>query len=101
MKQWWTQVLTDFDLDNHHQRLLECAADSWDEMVAARQILRAEGYSVGTRDGGKKKHPAADIERDARLAFCRCLRELDLDADGEPARPEWRPPPPLKSNRRR
>jgi len=100
MQAWWNDVVTDYDLDQHHLRLLEAACDSWDEMVAARQLLREEGYTVATRDGGKKKHPAADIERDARLSFARLLRELDLDAEPPAERPAWRPPA-LRSNRRR
>jgi len=100
MQAWWQAVVRDYDLDPHHLRLLEAAADAWDRMVQARETLREEGLTVATRDGGKKKHPASDIERDSRLAFARLVRELDLDADAPPERPEWRPPA-IRSNRRR
>jgi phage terminase small subunit len=103
MQTWWTQVLTDYDLDAHHIHLLEAACDSWDEMVRAREVLRVEGFTVPTKASGPKRHPCADIERDARLAFARLLRELDLDADMPPPErgPNWRPSPALRSNRRR
>jgi P27 family predicted phage terminase small subunit len=100
MRAWWRQVMADYVFDAHHLRLLECACDSWDRMVQARETLREEGLTVETAHGGKKKHPASDIERDARLAFARLLRELDLDAEPPAERPAWRPPA-LRSNRRR
>jgi P27 family predicted phage terminase small subunit len=99
MQAWWKQVMTDYALDPHHLRLLEAAADAWDRMTQARDVLRDEGLTVTTAHGSKK-HPAADIERDSRLAFARLLRELDLDADPPKETPEWRPPP-IRSNRRR
>src|SRR5262245_11050016 len=68
MQQWWKAVVRDYDLDPHHLRLLEAAADSWDRMCEAREVLREEGLTVTTKHGSKK-HPAADIERDSRLAF--------------------------------
>jgi P27 family predicted phage terminase small subunit len=103
MQQWWRQVLTDYSLDQHHLLLLQSAAEAWDEMVRAREILAREGLTVLTKTSGPKRHPCADIERDARLAFARLLRELDLDADAPPPErgPNWRPSPALRSNRRR
>jgi len=101
MQSWWRQVMGDYELEPHHELLLSAAADAWDRMTEARAQLREEGLTVATKSG-KKRHPAADIERDSRLAFARLLRELDLDAPA--ARPEpdggWRPPS-LRSNRRR
>jgi phage terminase small subunit len=99
MQTWWKQVLADYDLDHHHLHLLECAADSWDRMVEARETLAREGLTVSTKSG-TKRHPCADIERDSRLAFARLLRELDLDADPPKEPPVWRPPA-IRSNRRR
>ena len=99
MQTWWQAVVRDYELDPHHLRLLEAACE-WDRMVQARDTLRAEGLTVATRDGGQKKHPAADIERDSRLAFARLVRELDLDCDPPREEPGWRPPA-LRSNRRR
>jgi P27 family predicted phage terminase small subunit len=100
MQRWWQAVVRDYDLDPHHLHLLEAAADAWDRMCEARAVLREEGLTVATRDGGKKKHPASDIERDSRTAFQRALRELDLDADPPKEPPVWRPPA-IRSNRRR
>ena len=72
MQAWWQAVVRDYELDPHHLRLLEAAADAWDRMVQAHEVLRAEGLTVTTKHG-TKKHPAADIERDSRLAFARLV----------------------------
>lgn len=100
MQTWWNQVMADYALEAHHLLLLQGAAEAWDRLTEARTVLAAEGLTVATKDGSKKRHPAADIERDSRLAFARLLRELDLDADEPPERPAWRPPA-IRSNRRR
>ena len=76
-------------LEPHHVRLLTLAAEAWDRGQEARQILDAEGITTVDRFGQARAHPAVAIERDARLASARLMRELDLDA--EPA-PSSRPP---------
>ena len=95
--QWWRTVLADYELEGHHLRLLQAAAEAWDRLQQAREILERDGLTIRTGDDGLKAHPAVAIERDARLAFARLVRELDLDA-GAPA--ESRRPPALASNRR-
>jgi phage terminase small subunit len=97
MQAWWRQVMTDYELEPHHARLLELACDSYDRLVEARTTIRAEGLTKGSR-----RHPAVAIELDSRLQFARLLRELDLDAPAPRPEPDggWRPPS-LRSNRRR
>ena len=94
---WWLHVCGEFDLEQHHVRLLTLAAESWDRCQQARAIIDKDGPICTTADGGLKQHPAVAIERDARLAFARLLRELDLDT--EPPSERTRPPG-LRSNRR-
>ena len=95
---WWTSVLKDYALEDHHLRLLQAACESWDRAQEAREILARDGIVVGGREGGMRPHPAVGIERDSRLAFVRTLRELDLDV--EAPGPERTGPPALRSNRR-
>ena len=92
---WWRSVHADYQLEQHHARLLTLAAESWDRCQQARAAVDKDGITVTTGDGGIKAHPAIAIERDARLAFARLIRELDLDVD-PPA--SGRRPPGLRSN---
>jgi len=86
---WWDSVVSDYDLEPHHVRLLTLAAEAWDRANQARVAIAADGIVVADRYGTPKAHPAVAIERDARIAFARLIRELDLD--GEPL-PDARPP---------
>jgi hypothetical protein len=98
MQSWWNAVVRDYELESHHLRLLELAADCWDRLATARAELLREGLTITTASG-TKQHPAVAIERDARLAFARLIRELDLDCPAPPPGP-YRPPA-IRSNRRR
>jgi P27 family predicted phage terminase small subunit len=94
---WWRAVLAEFALEPHHLRLLRLACEAWDRTQQAREILDRDGLTTETESGGLKAHPCIGIERDARLAFARLLRELDLDAETASDRAR---PPALRSNRR-
>lgn len=95
---WWRSVTAEYELEPHHLRLLQAAAEAWDRMQQARQALADHGSLTFTDGSGNiKLHPAEAIERNARTAFARLVRELDLDA-GAPA--ERSRPPALHSNRR-
>ncbi len=95
---WWRDVLCDYDLEPHHVRLLQAAGEAWDRMQQARKALADHGgLTFLSSSGDIRAHPAVSMERDARVAFARLVRELDLDA-GAPA--ERSRPPSLISNRR-
>lgn len=94
---WWRIVQTDYNLEAHHVKLLTLACEAFDRAQQQRVFIDADGPVTRTSDGGLKAHPAVAIERDARLAFARLLRELDLDT--EPPEERSRPPA-LRSNRR-
>lgn len=95
---WWLSVVQDYDLEPHHLRLLQSAAEAWDRMQQARTALAKHGGLTFTgANGDLKAHPAIAIERDARIAFARLVRELDLDAEPPAERSR---PPALYSNRR-
>lgn len=94
---WWREVCRDFDMEPHHLRLLQAACEAWDRMQQAREAVAQRGITFTAANGDIKTNPAVTIERDARIAFARLVRELDLDAEG-PA--DHRRPPALGSNRR-
>ena len=97
MRAWFAQIISDYDLESQHVRLLTLACEAWDRGVQAREILAANGLTFLDRFGCPHAHPCVAIERDSRIAVARLCRELDLDADAIalPTRP-----PALSSNRR-
>jgi hypothetical protein len=90
--------LREYQLEPHHLRLLQAAAECWDRLQQARELLSRDGLVIAGREGGMRPHPAAAIERDCRIAFARLIRELDLDV--EPPASNRTAPAPLRSNRR-
>ena len=94
---WFASVLAAYELEPHHVRLLTLAAEAWDRCEAARKAIDEHGLTYADRFGTPRARPEIGIERDARLAFARLLRELDLDVE-PPASPSR--PPALRSNRR-
>jgi phage terminase small subunit len=96
-RRWWAAVHAEYALEEHHSRLLTLAAEAWDLTVQTREALAEHGVVFVDRLGTPRARPEVAIERDARLAFARLLRELDLDVDPPAERSR---PPALRSNRR-
>ena len=80
-KAWWQSVHRDYDLGEHHARLLLLACEAWDRYCQAREILDAGGIIVGGREAAVRPHPCIAIERDSRLAFARLVAQLSLDEE--------------------
>jgi phage terminase small subunit len=77
--QWWTQIVSEFDLDSHHIRLLTKAVEAFDRSEQAREALLKHGLVYQDRFGAPRARPECAIERDSRLAFARLIREIGLD----------------------
>jgi phage terminase small subunit len=89
-KLWFRAVCADYDLEDHHLKLLQVAAESWDLAQRARlELERAGSLTYTDRFGGVRPRPEIAVMRDARTSFMRSLRELALDIS-EPT--ESRPP---------
>ena len=84
---WFTSVVEDYELDQHHVRLLTLAAEAWDRGQGARELVAMEGICYADRFGAPRIHPAVAVERDAVLAFARLVRELRLSDDEPPDAP--------------
>ena len=91
---WWEAVVSRWDLEEHHIRLLTLAAEAWDRGQMAREQILRDGLTTGTKEGGLRAHPAVRVENDCRLGFARLVRELDLDLEAPPAASR---PAPLRS----
>ncbi|MGH9322913.1 MAG: P27 family phage terminase small subunit [Vicinamibacteria bacterium] len=87
---WYRTIVSGWELDVHHLRLLERAARAWDRIEEARTILDRDGLVILDRFDQPKEHPAAKAERDYSILFARLVRELGLD--DTPSPDETRPP---------
>jgi phage terminase small subunit len=77
-----------FELEEHHVKVLTAAAEAWDRAQEARGAIAKHGGAFFTdRFGAPKVHPAVAVERDAKILFARLLRELRLDIDPPDSRP--------------
>lgn len=88
-KSFWRRIVAEYDLEEHHRRVLTAACEAWDRMNAAGAAIRSGGLIVTDRFAQERAHPAVAIERDSRIAFIRALRELDLEGE---SLPDPRPP---------
>ena len=79
-KRWWLSVQEEFELGEHHVRLLTLACESWDRGKQAREALNGE-LTYTDRYGNPRLRPEVTVERDSKLAFVRILRELALDIE--------------------
>lgn len=87
---WFASVCEGYELEQHHERLLQVAGEAWDRSQLARESLRRHGLVFVDRFGAPKQRPEVSIARDAMVVFMRAVRELRLDV-GQPAEDE-RPP---------
>jgi len=78
---WWLSVHRDYDLGEHHARLLLLACEAWDRCCEAREIMAKDGIVIGGREAAVRPHPCIAIERDSRLAFARLIAQLSLDEE--------------------
>jgi phage terminase small subunit len=96
-RRWFAHVAENFELEQHHFRLLQLAGEAWDRAEMARQAIAEHGLTYIDRFGSPRARPEVAVARDATIAFARLLRELDLDIE-PPTSP--RRPTALLSNRR-
>jgi len=83
-KKWFSRVADEFVLQEHHVKILQAAAEAWDQGQAAREQLTAEGMTQTDRFGQVKPHPCVAIAHNAALRFAKLVRELGLDAAPPP-----------------
>ncbi len=85
----------DYALGDHHRKVLTVAAEAWDRCCQAREALELAGsLTYDDRWGAPRARPEVAMERDARLGFVRCIRELNLEDEDAP---QGARPPRLRS----
>ena len=95
-RDWWEKVNSEYQLEDHHRRLLTLACESWERAQQAREAIKKHGLVFEDKAGQPRARPEVAIERDSRVVFARLLRELDLE--GEPL-PDPRLPRPQKTRK--
>ena len=78
-RKWVNYVIRNFDLRPHHELLLVLAGEALDRSIEARDAINRDGLMLIDRFDQSKLNPLVNVERDSRLAFCRILRELQLE----------------------
>jgi len=94
-RRWFANVVAEYQLEEHHIKLLTLAAEAWDRAQEARAILGKEGLTYLNRHNEPTPRPEISVERDSAIRFSRMLRELDLNIETL----EAKRPPALRSNR--
>ena len=95
-RQWFDQICREYQLESQHLRILQLAAEAWDSYQGARDDLAEHGTTFKNKFGDIKPHPSVSLMQNSRLAFLRCLRELNLDVSP----PDSPRPNPLKYSSR-
>jgi phage terminase small subunit len=79
----WRSVVRDYDLEDHQLVVLAEAAMCCDRLEQARASIVAHGIVTMSAARTLKPNPAVNVERDARIALARLLRELQLGDDAD------------------
>ena len=85
--EWVRFILSEYDLESHHVKILVQAAECLDRIIEARETIEAEGAYFHDRFGQPRVHPAVDVERNGRIVFARLVRELNLSQEPDDLRP--------------
>ena len=70
-------------IDAAGQLILASGLEAFDEMRTAQAILKKEGSGYKDRFGQPKAHPQTIVLRDARAAYLRTLKLLNLELSKE------------------
>lgn len=89
----WRAVLADYALSAAELRVLDAACEAADRAAEAKAEVDRDGVSVPGRYG-PRIHPAAAVERDARAAMLRALKDLGVVDRREPGRRDDHTPGP-------
>jgi phage terminase small subunit len=73
---WFRAVVVDYELEPHHERLLELACRAWDRAEQARVLLDLEGLTGADRHGVPKAHPATESSETTGSCSRGLVREL-------------------------
>ncbi len=61
---WFRSVVGEYEMGDHHIRLLELAGEAWDRCQQAREALAEHGLTYADKFGAPHSRPEVAIERD-------------------------------------
>jgi len=93
-KRLWREIHTQFALEADELELLRTACDALARLYQARDQLDREGLTFKTATGQIRKHPANEIEKNARAGFISSLKALNFEWDPTEKRNVGRPMKP-------
>jgi P27 family predicted phage terminase small subunit len=82
---WFRHVAETWVLEAHHRRVLQAAAEAWDQAQGAREALARDGLMISAADGSPRAHPMVAAATAARAQFASLIAQLELDDAGTPA----------------
>jgi hypothetical protein len=80
-RQWCRGILTAWELEEHHLKILYGAGKAWDRAAEARTAIDRLGLTFEDRFGQVRPRPEVQMERDSMTLFARLMRELNLDSE--------------------
>ena len=80
-KRWWRRIVAEYQLEQHHLKLLQLAAESWDRSNEARELLATQGLTFLDDRRNVRANPLILVEKDAKSLFMRALAALHLDVE--------------------
>lgn len=88
-KDFFNKIVREYDLEEHHIKILILACECLDRIEQARKVIKKTALIYSDRFNKPKINPAAKIESENKIIFARLIRELclDIEAPGEVGRP--------------
>jgi P27 family predicted phage terminase small subunit len=80
-RDWWQRIVRAYEFQDFELRLLTAAGEAWDRKEIAREVIEKEGLTYLDRFKQPATRPEVAVERDSRLAFFRCMRQLALSEE--------------------
>lgn len=91
VRAFWKASHKAYEFDVDGLEILRVACMSLDRYLQACEILDVEGVTFETTSGQVKKHPANEIEKNARQGFLQAVKMLGISLDNEEKRRPGRP----------
>lgn len=89
-KEFFREVINQYQLEDHHIKILILACECLDQIEEARIQIEKEGSYYINRFDEPRPHPALKEFKDNKIIFIRLIKQLDLEV--EPKKEVGRPP---------